>query len=231
MEFVYRLTMFLGVASTILWIGTTILLRVGHRRSPGWALIAIALLAVCSGTAAAKATHFGSALSKDSYVFVMILPALIWFWDLYDLVRGLRMLIKNGGDLEFALPRRWPREWTCVGAAVLSMGTMLTLCMLVLAAKESWWWVTFVGLPLCIAGNAYGAMKYAGVFELRKNGIVANYHLTLWADVVERYEWSTFKSGEPLLRLRTKHGQLLIALDPNPAVDSILASHGLERML
>ena len=232
MEFVYRLIMFLAVASTILWFGSAILFRVWNRRSPGWALIAIALLAVCSGTALAKAAAAsGSALSKDSYVFVMILPALIWFWDLYDLVRGLRMLIKNGGDLEFALPRRWPREWTCVGAALLSMGTMLTLCILVLAAKEAWWWLTVVGLTLCIAGNGYAAMKYAGVFELRKNGIVARFRLTPWADVFERYEWSTFKSGEPLLRLRTKEHQLLIALDPNPAVDSILASHGLERML
>ena len=231
MEFVYRLIMFLGVASTILLIGTTILLRVGHRRSPGWALIAIALLAVCSGTAAAKATHFGSSLSKDPDWFFIIFWASLWFWDLYDLVRGLRMLIKNGGDLEFALPRRWPREWTCVGAALLSMGTMLTLCILVLAAKEAWWWLTVVGLTLCIAGNGYAAMKYAGVFELRKNGIVARFRLTPWADVFERYEWSTFKSGEPLLRLRTKERQLLIALDPNPAVDSILAAHGLERML
>ena len=152
MEFVHRLFMFLGVASTILWFGTTSLFRMWHRRNPGWAVIAIALLAVCSGTAAAKATDSGSALERPDWFFI-IFWASLWFWDLYDLVRGLRMLIKNGGDLEFTLPRRWPREWTCVGAALLSMGTMLTLCILVLAAKEAWWWLAVVGLTLCIAGN------------------------------------------------------------------------------
>ena len=74
-------------------------------------------------------------------------------------------------------------------------------------------------------------MKYAGVFEVRTNGIVITYKLKRWNDVFKRYEWTTGEDGAPpVLTFRTDERVLKFRLAPDAALEIALARHGLERM-
>ena len=103
MDLVKGLSLFAGIASTVLWFGTTILFRLRRRLRHGtWGIVGVAACALGAGVAAARTVNWNLHPSPDPSDWGLNLLGFLFVFDAYRVAGDLRALRKDAGELEVA---------------------------------------------------------------------------------------------------------------------------------
>ena len=91
MDLVKGLSLFAGIASTVLWFGTTILFRLRRRLRHGtWGIVGVAACALGAGVAAARTVNWNLHPSPDPSDWGFFIVGFLVVLDVYRLAVDLR---------------------------------------------------------------------------------------------------------------------------------------------
>ncbi len=151
---------------------------------------------------------------------------VLWSWNVVDSVILLRTLRKENGELEYVFPRRWGREWELVGRVLVLLSAVVVLTSAYAAAAADFGWIVFVLLGLTVGSKGFLALRYGGVVEFRKHGVLLAMRLTSWRDVGSFYAWAEDKDGRSVLQIRVGNREAELRCPRTEAVDAVLDRHG-----
>jgi hypothetical protein len=207
-------------ASLVAVLGIEVLFRFRPRRADQlWGVAGVFLLSACAGAASmGRAMASGQVDSLD----LLDLFSVVWFSSMAGTFSKLVDLKADLGAVEFALPRRWPREMAWSGIALGVMGVLIVACSLRLAAPYG------AAIGAIFAGWGYLTARHGGKAEFRRGGLQLGGRVYPWAGL-GKFEWRQHDDGSPILRIQAGGGShLLLCWPEDPVLEAVLIRHGLQ---